>query len=197
LKNDIAFFDFDGTITRKDTLLELIKLKHGKFNFYWGLFLNSPFLIAYKVGLIKNYIAKERILKFFFGSVPLNDFNELCDRFTIEVLPGIIRFKALQEIEKLQSTGVQIVIVSASAENWIKNWSDSINATLIATKMEVVNGKITGRILGNNCHGAEKVKLIEEMYDLSKYSMIFCYGDSAGDRPMLALGNTAFYKPFR
>jgi phosphatidylglycerophosphatase C len=197
LKRRIAFFDFDGTITTKDTLLEVIKNQKGILKSYLGFFINSPFLIAYKAGLISNSTAKQKILRFFFKAVPLSSFQAACDKFAVDVLPLLIRRKALNEIKKLQELGTEVVIVSASAENWIKKWSDSVNATLIATKLEVKENKITGCIEGNNCYGEEKTRRIKALYDLSQYDEVYCYGDTEGDKPMLSLGTITFYKPFR
>ena len=67
---------------------------------------------------------------------------------------------------------------------------------LLATELEITEGKITGKLRGKNCHGEEKVARIKAAYDLSKFENIFCYGDSEGDKPMLALATQAHYKPF-
>ncbi|MGZ3940566.1 MAG: HAD family hydrolase [Flavisolibacter sp.] len=76
MKKDIAFFDFDGTITNKDTLLEFIKFTKGWFQFYSGLALNLTYLIAYRLRIISNQTAKEKILKFFFYNTPVQKFEE-------------------------------------------------------------------------------------------------------------------------
>ncbi len=197
MKRRIAFFDFDGTVSTKDTLLELIKYQKGRFLFYIGFLINAPYLIAYKIKIIPNSTAKQKVLKFFFNKTPLSFFQLQCDRFASSVLPSLIRPKALQEIKKLQSIGTDVVIISASAKNWLLTWAEEMNVKLIATTLEVKNEKLTGMIDGENCHGQEKVKRIKAAYDLSKYDEIYCYGDSPGDEPMLALGTFSFYKPFR
>ena len=56
---------------------------------------------------------------------------------------------------------------------------------------------ITGNFITKNCYGQEKVNRIKESYDLSKYDLIYAYGDSRGDKEMLELANNSFYKPFR
>jgi phosphatidylglycerophosphatase C len=201
----IAFFDFDGTVTTKDTLLEFIRFSKGTVPFYLGFALNSPWLVAYRVKLISNQAAKERILAWFFRNTPLSEFQEACDRFAAQVIPGLIRPKALDEIGKLQEKGFSIVIVSASPENWLRNWTETIQASLIATRLETKPGKetpeketrLTGKIVGHNCHGKEKVRRIGEAFDLNNFNEIYAYGDSSGDKPMLALAHHAFMKPFR
>jgi phosphatidylglycerophosphatase C len=196
--NSIAFFDFDGTITNKDSLLEFIKFTRGKARFYFGFLLNSPWLLAFKFKLISNQRAKERILTHFFGGMPLTVFDEWSARFSREWIPGIVRGKALKEIATLQAAGFRIVIVSASPGNWILPWSEGIGAKLIATELETKpNGLLTGRIRGKNCHGQEKVSRIRAEFRLEEFDPIYTYGDTSGDIPMLKLGNHPFMKPFR
>ena len=193
----IAFFDFDGTITTKDTLLEFAKYSKGKFRFYLGFLLTSPWMVAYKLKVISNQKAKEQFLRYFFRNCPLPEFMQLCEDFAKDVIPGLIRTKAPGEISRLKDAGAQVVIVSASPENWIRPWTDSMDVQLLATRLITKNGKITGAIEGRNCHGQEKVRRIEAAFTLSNFDEIYAYGDTGGDRPMLGLAHRSFYKPFR
>ena len=197
VKKGIAFFDFDGTITTKDTLLEFIKYSKGSFRFYLGFLINSPYLVAFKLKLIPNQTAKEKVLAFFFKGTTEKAFQEKCDSFATDIIPTLIRPKAIEEIKKLQAAGTPIVIVSASPENWIARWADTMQVKLIATKLVVKDGLLTGKISGNNCYGEEKVRRINETYPSADYEWLAAYGDSSGDKPMLAKANTSFYKPFR
>lgn len=193
----IAFFDFDGTITEKDSLLEIIKFRHGTFAFYTGMLVNSPYLVAMKAGLIPNQKAKEKVLKWFFGKLKVEEFQKLSDDFATTIIPSLIRSKASTEINKLKSAGYEVVIVSASAENWLSLWCKNEGLSLLGTILEVKDGRITGNIVGENCYGQEKVRRIKEKYDLSAYQSIHCYGDTKGDKPLLGLATVSFYKPFR
>ena len=193
----IAFFDFDGTITTKDTLLEVIKYQKGKASFYAGFLLNLPVLAGLKLKLISNQKAKESILKYFFKGMDFESFQQGCDGFIDNVLPSIIRPAALDEIKKLKAEGFEIVVVSASPSNWIKKWADANGLGLIATKLQIKDDFLTGYIDGINNNGDEKVVRIKAEFNLSEYSEIYCYGDSSGDKAMLELGTKAFYKPFR
>lgn len=193
----IAFFDFDGTITTKDTLLEVIKYQKGKAGFYTGFLLNAPFMIALKLKLLSNQAAKEKMLSYFFKGMDLQTFQQACDNFVDEALPSMIRPGALDEIKKLKAEGFELVVVSASPQNWIKKWTDANDLGLIATRLQIVNNVITGHIDGVNNNGTEKAVRIKAQYDLSKYEEINCYGDSSGDYAMLVLGTRAFFKPFR
>jgi phosphatidylglycerophosphatase C len=196
VNKEIAFFDFDGTITTKDTLLEFIKFSKGALSFYLGFLVNLPFLIAYKLKIISNQKAKEKILYFFFHGTHVSDFNQYCLVFYQTVLPKLIRPKALEEIRRLQRENIIVVVVSASPENWIQNWALDVGTELIATRLEIIDEKLTGKLLGKNCHGNEKVCRIKDLYDLSKYRVVAAYGDSVGDKPMLKLAFKSHYKPF-
>jgi phosphatidylglycerophosphatase C len=192
----IAFFDFDGTITSQDTLLEFIRYSKGKLLFYIGFLINSPWLLAFKLKLISNHHAKQRILRYFFGRANQVQFQQTCDGFAASLLPHLVRWKAIKEIKLHQDMGTEIVVVSASAENWIRKWSDSTGVQLIATRLEKKGNILTGKIDGRNCSGKEKVRRIREKYDLSTYDEIYVYGDSSGDKNMMALATICFYRPF-
>ena len=193
----IAFFDFDGTITSKDTLAEIIKFSKGKFAYYLGLSILSPVLIAYKLRLFSNHTAKQIMLQYFFRGTPLDKFNEICKEFTKTKLPSLLRKQALREIRDHIDNRTKIVVVSASPQNWVLPWCEQYNLDCIATCLEVKDDKITGKISGRNCSGEEKVKHIKSEYQLNKYSKIYAYGDTSGDLPMLALSTHKFYKPFK
>ncbi len=195
-RKKIAFFDFDGTITTKDTLPEIIRFQKGTLSLYTGLLLLAPWLLLYKLGLLANDRAKQILLKYFFGGMKEKDFQRNCDAFAENRLPDLIRQGALEEISKLKADGAVLVIVSASAGNWIRKWSDSLSLELVSTTLEINSGVLTGRIQGKNCHGEEKVRRIRAIWNLDDYE-VFAYGDSKADLPMLKLASRSFYKPFR
>jgi phosphatidylglycerophosphatase C len=197
VKKEIAFFDFDGTITKKDTLLEVIKFQKGNSAFYKGFFLLSPYLVAMKINILSNQVVKEKVLKYFFGGISVNQFQKKCSEFSEKILPQLIRPAALEMIHELRQKNFEVIIVSASPNNWFEDWCKKNHILFISTTLEVIEGKITGKILGRNCHGEEKVKRIKQSYNLSEYETIYCFGDTKGDKPMLKLATHAVYKPFR
>lgn len=195
-KKSIAFFDFDGTLTKKDTLLEFIKYSHGGLKFWIGFLVSSPYLIAYKLKIISNQTAKEKVLSHFFARMPESTFNQLCLNFAREKIPGLIRKKGLEKIHELKQVNTHIVIVSASPENWLFPWAQDHQIELLATRLQTVDNLLTGKIDGFNCHGKEKVRRVLEKYNLQEYDTIYAYGDTSGDKPLLKLATHAYYKPF-
>ena len=194
MQKNIAFFDFDGTITTKDTMLEFTKYSHGLLKYYSGLFLISPWLIAMKIHIISKKKGKEKFISYFFKNTLVKKFDNDCLSFTENIIPLIIRKNALLEIIKHKVNKSEIVVVSASAENWVAPWCEQNNLSYICTKLKIENQKIVGTILGQNCNGAEKVNRINEKFDTSIYKNIYCYGDSLGDKEMMRLANHQYYR---
>lgn len=193
----IAFFDFDGTLTKEDSMFSIVRFIHGNVGFYWGMIQLSPFLIAFKLGLMGRKQIKELYLKHFFGGMTAEEFDSHCHTFSESIIPKILLKEGLAKIQWHRKENFELVLVSASAQNWLINWCNKQQIQCIATKLEIKDGKITGKLEGENCHGKEKVRRIKEIYDLSTYSEIYAYGDTSGDKPMLALSNNAFYRAFR
>jgi len=192
----LALFDFDGTLTTRDTMLELIKFRYGPVRFWLGLVLLSPVLLLMMAGFVTAQRGKEIMLSLFFANTSEVAFTELANRFSICVIPGIIRPKALEKFQWHLEHGHEVVIVSASAGHWIRPWATHFQTQVIASELEVVNGNITGRLRTPNCNGEEKVKRVLENFQLSNYAITFAYGDSKGDMPMLKLATKPFYKSF-
>jgi len=192
----IALFDFDGTITIKDSLVDFTQYAIGKPAFYIGLFQLSPMLTAYTFKLIPNHIAKEKLIAHFFKGWDAEHFRKAAEQYSLEQIDNITRPKAIEKIKWHQDQGHKVVIVSASVELWLKAWCDKNSIDLIATRLEIKNDKLTGKFSTPNCYGIEKANRVHESYDLSRYEYIYAYGDSRGDRELLALADESYYKPF-
>ena len=191
---NIAFFDFDGTITKKDTLIDFIIFAVGIKTFVLKLILIVPYLILYKIKIISNSQAKEKVLEAFFKGWETKTFNEVAHCYSLQRVPHIIRSIAKNKIEEHQQKGDIIVVVTASCQNWVQPWCSFHGLDCIATKLQEKDGKLTGKFNGNNCYGKEKVLRIKEKYNLKEFEKIFAYGDSKGDNEMLALAHEGYYK---
>lgn len=193
----IAFFDMDGTITNRDSLIHFIRYSHGYARLVIGLLSNTHYLIAYKAGLYPNHKAKEKVLGHFFGGWETERFRSIAHKYSTEELDKITRPRAMEKIRWHQQQGHKTVVVSASIETWLEKWCEKEGLELISTQLKFNNGKVTGEFACNNCYGIEKTQRIMEKYDLSEFETIYAYGDSTGDREMLQLANEQYFKPFR
>ena len=177
-------------------MVEFIQYAVGKPSYYFGLLSMSPMLALYKFNLISNHIAKEKLMQHFFRNWDCIYFKSIADKYAIEQIDQIIRPRAIEKIRWHQKKGHKVVIVSASIECWLKKWCDKNKIDLIATRLEIQEGKITGKFSTKNCFGIEKVNRIKERYNLSEYSVIYAYGDSLGDKEMLCIADKKYYKYF-
>lgn len=193
----LVLFDFDGTITFKDTFLEFIKFTHGKARFYAGFSILFPFLLLYKLGIIPNYKAKEIVLSWYYKNKSILYLEEQGKAFAKEKLPQLIRPLALKKIQEYKNQNAEIVIVSASIKEWLSAWCQETQIPLICTELETKNSLITGKLETPNCYGSEKVRRIKKEYQLHDFENIIAFGDSKGDSEMLAIANEKHYKPFR
>ncbi|MDD5861229.1 MAG: HAD family hydrolase [Prevotellaceae bacterium] len=199
-KEKIYCFDFDGTITNKDTLLEFIRYARGSWGFFLGFLLFSPILVLMKLHLYPNYRAKQKLFAWYFKGMTEEDFNALCRHFARDN-QELLRQPAVSRLKQIDSEGHAIFVVSASIDNWVRPFIDLLelhDVTILGTQIEIADGKVTGRFLTHNCYGPEKVYRISQALDddRTKYD-ITAFGDSRGDREMLAFADHSFYKPFR
>ena len=192
----LALFDFDGTITADDSLIKFIRFVVGDAKFVTGMIVLSPMLTAYKLKLIPNYKAKQYMLTYFFKGMSEEKFKQVANEYSLKHIDTIIRPKAMEKIAWHKEQGHKIVIVSASIECWLKPWCDKNNLDLIATKLKITQGIVTGKFLTKNCYGIEKANRVQEKYNLDDYDHIYAYGDSRGDKELLELADERFYKCF-
>ena len=197
MQKSIAFFDFDGTITKTDSMLEFARFSSNHVCYLFGMFIISPWLITMKLGLVSKRKAKEKLLTYFFGHAELETFNSKCISFNEKILPSLIKKEAIAAIKNHLDLNTTVVIVSASAENWVAPWCLRNNLRFICTKLQVKDNKITGKLEGENCNGAEKVSRIKQLFNLADYNIIYCYGDTNGDKMMLQLATHPFYRVFK
>ena len=192
----LALFDFDGTITNRDSLADFLQFAVGKKVYYSGIIKLLPVLISYKFNLISNERAKQKLINHFFKGFSLANFQALSEQYGLSQVHHIIRPKAMQKIKWHQEKAHNIAVVSASIENWIQPWCQQYGIVTIATQLETKNQQLTGQFSSKNCYGDEKVNRIRSVYNLQHYNDIYAYGDSEGDLAMLKLANKAYYKAF-
>ena len=181
-----AAFDFDGSITTKDTLFDFII-----YTFGWGgllrcLFLNTFNLALYALKMRSNEKAKEKMLGSLLKGIDVEHFVTMCAEYSRNRIPQILRSTTMERIAGHREKGDTLIIVSASPENWIKPWATEAGFTLVlATKLEEKKGVLTGKFASRNCYGKEKVNRIAAYITNREEIHLTAYGDSSGDTAML------------
>ncbi len=189
-KRRIAAFDFDGTLTKKDTLIEFIRFTHGSFRLYLGILFISPFIIASKFKIYNSGKAKQRMFSLFYKKMPYSKFNELGERFATNI-EYFFRSEVLDNAHKHIQKGHTVYVITASIEEWVKPWCNNHNLNnIIATRIEIDSkGLLSGKFITPNCTGKEKInKLLEIEPQRSEY-ILYAYGDSNGDKELFSISD--------
>ena len=118
-------------------MLEFAKYSRGIAGYRIGMCLISHWLIAMKMGLISKRKAKEKFLTYFFGKTGVEKFNADCLSFAANIIPRLVRQDALLAIKRHREENTDIVIVSASAENWVAPWCIQNSLQYICSRLEV------------------------------------------------------------
>jgi HAD superfamily hydrolase (TIGR01490 family) len=196
MQKTLVLFDFDGTLTRRDSLPDFLRFAVGNFGFCAGLMRLLPMLTAYGLGRISNDVAKENLIAYFLAGWEATQFEAVASEYSRNRIDRIIRPEALATLQRHLSKGHHVAVVSASIEDWLSGWCKAQDIDLIATRLEKKKGRLTGRFASRNCNRAEKVVRVREYFDLEEFDEIVAYGDSRGDRELLSIATQPFYRHF-
>ena len=184
-------FDFDGTLTTSDSLLAFIRYAKGTPAFLWGFLCHAHLLILMKLRLYPNWKAKQKVFFYFFKGMDQETFDSLCQRFAADSR-SLLRPKGLQLIAQTQAEKADVLIVSASIDNWVQPFFPHVK--VLGTQIEVKDGRLTGRFLTKNCYGQEKVNRILALYPDRNTYHLTAYGDSRGDKELFAFADESHYQ---
>lgn len=190
-------FDFDGTLTRRDTLFAFLFFAKGFFPALGVVLKCSPWLGLALLFPPLRSTTKERLLSVAFKGWPQVRLVDKGVAFCKKRLPGLLRPAGMAALHQHRADGHVCALVTASMDWWTAPFAAQHGLTLISTQGEVAGGVFTGKFAVPNCIGPEKVNRIRAVFDPGSFSRVIAYGDSNGDRAMLALAQEAHYKPFR
>lgn len=195
-KNALALFDFDGTISRKDSFVAFMKFTHGTPVFMFRMAMGFATFAGWKLGLVKSHFTKVKALRGFYRGWTEAKMMEARSRFTKEIIPNILFPKALDRIDWHKEQGHRIIVVTASCDAWLGDWAREMGLEILCTEMELKNGVYTGELSKPNCRGKEKVNRIKQHLNLGDYSAIYAYGNDHGDNQMLAIATHPHFREF-
>jgi HAD superfamily hydrolase (TIGR01490 family) len=193
----IAAFDFDGTISYNDVLIYFLYYTHGKVQATLKLVPLIPTFVAFLTGAMSRQSAKEKVLSHFFRGKTLEQMQQWGIGFAKEKLPHLVRPSAFARIQWHQKRGDRCVIISATLDLFLQPWANTLGIEdVISSRLEMCSeGRVTGRLLGKNCWGDEKIRRLQEVLKIDRSDYIlYAYGDSRGDLPLLAYADYPFYK---
>jgi HAD superfamily hydrolase (TIGR01490 family) len=191
---DLALIDFDGTITTQGVYPDFLHFAVPRSRKLTAGLLLSPLIVGYKCGLISDPAIRRALSRASFQGEDPARIGALGERFAREVLPALIRPIALERITWHKDRGDRVVVVSASLDAYLIPWCRTHALELICTELKISAGRLTGRYAQGDCYGPEKVRRIRERFRLADYGVIYAYGDTEDDRPMLGLADRKYFR---
>ncbi|MBS4167832.1 HAD-IB family hydrolase [Parachlamydia sp. AcF125] len=192
----IAAFDFDGTLTYRDSLLPFLFFTHKYFGTLQKLFLLLPKFLGFVLGFVTRQAIKEAIVSKFFKGYSIERLTEWGEAFATQILDSKIRPGAFKKIRWHLDQGHRCILVSANLEIYLRPWAYAHGfSDILASGFELSKeGQITGKLKGKNCWGPEKTQRLEQLLGLKESYVLYAYGDSRGDQELLELADYPFYR---
>lgn len=201
----VAAFDFDGTLTQRDTFTVFLARGLGWPRFLGALLRCSPWLAGYALRVVPNNIAKAKLMQATLAGRSVKEMDDWTRRWLAQDFPGQLREDAMARLAWHKQAGHCCVMVSASPDIYLQRVSAQLGFdALICTEMEVEgdsdNARLTGRMKTPNCHGEQKVVRLRA-WAAERFGAVglegatlYAYGDTSGDKPMLRLARHAWYR---
>ena len=193
----IVAFDFDGTLTIRDSFTEFLRWRAGPGAWALGLVKLAPAVAAYARDRDRGRI-KAASVKEFLKGVERQTLEAEAERFAEEIWPRFMRPDALKVWNEWGERGAHRVIVTASPSTTVAPFARKLGAeALLGTEFLFDSqDRITGDFAGPNCRGEEKVRRLKAAYG-DDMTLVAAYGDTSGDTEMLAMAQEPGFRVFR
>ena len=194
----LAVFDYDGTCIdgQAGALFSVYLFKHGYLGLLRGFRLGW-WGARYKLHLpYRQDEAREVIFDALQQYTPAQIQQIMVD-FHNEVLIHRYRKEAIVEIAKRKKEGCVTVLVTATFET-IARCAQQVLGTddVIATRMEIEDGRFTGKVQGDVTQGDEKPRAVQKWADAAfgpgTWEIAYAYGDHFSDSAMLGSAREGF-----
>ena len=195
---EIVVFDFDGTITTRDTFALFLRYYSGTAKWTFKIIQLLPVFIAYTLRIIDRNAVKAYVIRKFFKNASVSELNASAETFAADVIPPLIRPLAQIELDQRKNDPESLYICSASIAPYLRAWGKEQDIhNILATELEQREGVYTGEIEGWNVWGAGKTRRIDAEFAPNPVRIKEAYGDTRGDREMLHAADVSHWQPFR
>lgn len=189
----IVAFDFDGTLTYHDSVIPFIRRFTGTRQLVFGLVRRIHQVIPALLRRDRDSLRRVATQVAFTGRT-LDQLGEHAAEFGDDVIATGLRADMAGRLRWHRDAGHTVLIVSASYEQYVRVVGRHLGAhDVLATRLESIDGTLTGRLDGANCRGPEKVRRLQQWcHDneiMISEATVWAYGDSAGDRELLAIAD--------
>lgn len=192
----LVAFDFDGTLTVRDSFTAFLRWRAGAGGWALGLVKMAPALADYARDRDRGRIKAASVRKFL-GGVGRTQLEAEAERFADRAWAGLMRPDALARWNDWGSKGAHRVIVTASPETTVAPFARRLGAEALLGTRLVFDGddRVTGAFASPNCRGEEKVRRLRAVYG-EDVRLAAAYGDTSGDTEMLQIADEAGFRVF-
>ena len=191
---NLALFDFDGTITHKEMFADFTRFAVSRRKRLLGVALFMPMWVGYRLGVVSANTIRASVVRYCFRGVSAAHVQAKGRQFSDDVLSKVLRPVALERIQWHKAQGDQIFVVSGALDVYLEYWCRQHGLELICSRLEIVDGYLTGGYRGLQCVGAEKSRRVREACKLENFPVVYAYGDTKEDLDMLGLANRKYYR---
>lgn len=186
----IAAFDFDGTLTRRDSVVPFLRRVAGPGRLASGLAANAHRAFPALARRDRDHLRTVATAIAFTG-LPVDELQRHADAYGRSLVRSRLRTDTVARLHWHREAGHLTVLVSASYEPYLLVVAHELGVdAVLATRLDVVDGVCTGRLDGPNCRGREKVTRLNDWLGATgcrpESTVVWAYGDSNGDRELLA-----------
>jgi HAD superfamily hydrolase (TIGR01490 family) len=180
----LFLYDFDGTITTKDSLFDFLKFSTNSFKYYLVFCAFIPFFLGAKLNLFQKGDVKRRFISFFLKGKSKHELTKISQAYLQHIIKRpMFREAALNSIRKHKDEG-DVYLVSASLDIWLTPIAKWLDIGLICTKASYSKDIYNGQFDTPNCNYDEKVIRVNDEIDMDEYQWKVYHGDSSGDLAM-------------
>ncbi|MBK6026480.1 phosphatidylglycerophosphatase C [Brevundimonas nasdae] len=192
----IVAFDFDGTLTIRDSFTEFLRWRAGPGGWMLGLVRLAPAVAAYARNRDRGRIKAASVREFLLG-VDRATLEADAARFADQIWPRFMRPDAMKTWDEWGERGAHRVIVTASPTSTVAPFARKLGAeALLGTEFVFdADDRITGEFAGPNCRAEEKVRRLKAAYGQDMV-LTAAYGDTSGDTEMLAMAQEPGFRVF-
>jgi HAD superfamily hydrolase (TIGR01490 family) len=198
----VAAFDFDGTVTDRDTLVPFLVTAFGRARVAAAFAALASTAFGYLLRRVSIDEFKRRVLARLVAGAPAQRLRAHGPAHALALVPWL-RPQALRRIEWHRSQGHLLVLVSSTLDLYLADVGSALKFDhVLCSRLEVGRDgagieRFTGRLEGSDCTGAEKLRRVMALVGAPGDVELHVYGDSAGDRELLAAADHPHYRPFR
>lgn len=195
----VAAFDFDGTLSRRDTLVPFLMLAAGRPRFVRACGQLGLLGARRRVAARDRDAVKAELIRLLFAGRSEDELRHLGERYARDLLSDQLRPEVVRRLEQHREAGHEVLFVSASLVHYLEPLARSLDVQhVIAVEPTVVDGRLTGDLDHPNVRAEQKALRLREWLGAPAEGPtdgveLWAYGNSSGDHQLLAMADHRYW----